>query len=135
MKNPVRVAAALAWDQGERLTGVHPHLIAVMIRAAYLYHSGRGCKIRFTSGFRTLFEQEKLVQTGKSKTLHSYHTKGRAVDVAIFTSTGFLTWDLDYYADFNSFVQTAARETGALITWGGHWGMKDGVHFQLETLT
>lgn len=85
-----------------------------------------------TEGIRTMKRQIELVAQGKSKTLKSYHLRGKAVDIAIWID-GKITWDFKYYKEVADHVKQTARKLGYLITWGGDWkSFKDGPHFQIE---
>jgi peptidoglycan L-alanyl-D-glutamate endopeptidase CwlK len=89
--------------------------------------------VRFTEGLRSRERQDQLLKAKKSWTKTSYHLFGRAVDVAIFVN-GDLTWDMSAYERYNEHVQDAAEEFSQVVSWGGEWTQRDGVHFQLELL-
>lgn len=85
-----------------------------------------------TEGIRTLERQKELVAQGKSKTLKSYHLRGKAVDIAIWID-GEVTWNFKYYKEVADHIKEVARKLGYVITWGGDWkSLKDGPHFQIE---
>ena len=85
-----------------------------------------------TEGIRTLERQKELVAQGKSKTLKSYHLRGKAVDIKVYID-GEVTWDFKYYKEVADHVKEVARKLGYIITWGGDWkSIKDGPHFQIE---
>lgn len=129
-------AANYPCDYLSRLRGVHPVLSACLIAASVRFWGHRqpvdGSFVRFTEGLRTQSRHSRLIAEGKSWTEHSYHLTGKAVDVALFPN-GRLSWDFEYYRDFNEEVQEVAGLLGTLITWGGEWAQRDGVHFQIET--
>lgn len=111
-----------------KLTGVSPPLIAIAFRALYLSPHDFG----ITCGVRTIAEQLKLLDDGKTTTLKSYHMEGLAVDFAVWID-GKITWDFDYYRDVAESFKRAADEYGYKITWGGDWKtFIDGPHIQLE---
>jgi peptidoglycan L-alanyl-D-glutamate endopeptidase CwlK len=112
----------------ERLTGVHPDLVALCYRALFLSPHD----FSITEGLRDIERQKNLVAQGKSTTLHSYHLTGKAIDFAVVAG-GKLTWDLDFYRDVAAAFQQAASEYGVSITWGGDWKtFVDGPHIQME---
>ena len=53
----------------DRLKGVHPQLVETVVEAIDLTHIDFGV----TCGLRTIEEQEKLVEDGKSQTMNSMH--------------------------------------------------------------
>lgn len=111
-----------------RLRGVDPTLVAV-IKAARAISE---VPFEVTEGLRTKERQAYLFKTGKSKTMKSYHLRGKAVDV-IAMPGGKVSWNLSDYRKINSAVQKAAKSAGANVTWGGTWKtIVDGPHFQIE---
>ena len=58
------------------LSGVHPDLVKVIDKADAL-----GAKFVVICGRRTIEQQRALVAQGKSKTMHSRHLTGHAVDL------------------------------------------------------
>ena len=110
-----------------RLQGVHPHLVAIVKRAAIL------SDLDFTvlEGLRTVERQKQLVAAGASKTMKSRHITGHAVDLAPMLG-GKVSWDWPLYHRLAPFVKKAAADLGHPIEWGGDWrSFKDGPHFQL----
>jgi len=110
-----------------RLQGVHPHLVAIVKRAAIL------SDLDFTvlEGLRTVERQKQLVAAGASKTMKSRHITGHAVDLAPMLG-GKVSWDWPLYHRLAPFVKKAASDLGHPIEWGGDWrSFKDGPHFQL----
>lgn len=105
------------------LTGVHPDLVKVIEQA-----DSNGVAFVVTCGRRTLAEQKTLVATGKSKTLHSRHLTGHAVDLA----DAAFTWHEDAMRSIAEGVKKAAAEVQIPIEWGGDWkSFQDTPHFQL----
>lgn len=86
-----------------------------------------------TEGLRTEERQRMLVDTGKSKTMKSYHLRGNAFDIAIINEKGNVTWDSKYYKEFADVVYKLASRLGFSVTWGGSWrSFKDCPHFQVK---
>ena len=89
---------------------------------------------KITEGLRTVERQKELVKTGKSKTMNSYHLKGKAVDIAVLIDNK-VTWDFKYYKEVANHIKEIAKKLGYIITWGGDWKtFKDGPHFQIENI-
>lgn len=83
-------------------------------------------------GIRTLERQKELFAQGFTKTLKSYHLRGKAVDIAVIVN-GKVTWDFKFYKPVADHIKQEARKLGYIITWGGDWkSIKDGPHFQIE---
>jgi peptidoglycan L-alanyl-D-glutamate endopeptidase CwlK len=110
-----------------RLKGVHPDLIAVVVRAAEI------TAVPFTvlEGVRSAKRQKQMVAAGSSKTLKSRHLTGHAVDLAPLENNK-PSWAWPLYYRLAPGVKTAAVEIGVEIEWGGDWTkFKDGPHWQL----
>ena len=99
-----------------RLSGVHPDLIRVVMRAIEI------TKIDFgvTEGLRTEKRQHELVAAGASKTMNSRHITGHAVDLAAFVGRE-VRWDFGLYIQLAEAMRDAAREFGIPVVWGGSW--------------
>lgn len=111
-----------------RMSGVDPRLVAVIKTAAKI----SDVPFQVSEGLRTRERQAYLVKTGKSKTMNSYHLRGKAVDL-VAMPRGTVSWNLSDYRRINTFVQKAAKAAGVTITWGGNWKtIVDGPHWQLE---
>jgi peptidoglycan L-alanyl-D-glutamate endopeptidase CwlK len=109
-----------------RMSGVDPRLVAVMKAAREVV------PFEITEGLRTRARQVYLVRTGKSRTMNSYHLRGKAVDVVAMPG-GKVSWSLADYRAINTAVQKAAKAAGVTVTWGGSWkSIVDGPHFQIE---
>ena len=112
----------------DKMNGVNSKLVILMKEA--IKNSPYDFKI--TEGLRTVERQKELVKTGKSKTMNSYHLKGKAVDLAVLIDNK-ITWDFKYYKKVADHIKEVARKLGYVITWGGDWKtFKDGPHFQIE---
>ena len=112
----------------DKMNGVNSKLVILMKEA--IKNSPYDFKI--TEGLRTVERQKELVKTGKSKTMNSYHLKGKAVDIAVLINNK-VTWDFKYYKEVANHIKEVAKKLGYIITWGGDWKtFKDGPHFQIE---
>lgn len=86
-------------------------------------------------GLRTLEEQRKLVISGASHTLKSYHLpdargESQAVDIKVYVG-GDVTWEAKYYRKVAGAIFKAAFILGIEVEWGGHWEtLNDMPHFQ-----
>jgi peptidoglycan L-alanyl-D-glutamate endopeptidase CwlK len=118
----------LSARDNQRLTGVHPDLVAVVRRAAEL----TTVPFVVTEGLRTKERQEQLVNAGASRTLKSRHLTGHAVDLAAMVGTE-VRWDWPLYYKLADAMKKAALELNIPIEWGGDWkSFPDGPHFQLS---
>ncbi len=114
-------------QRAERMAGVKPALIAVIIE------SGVIADFVVTCGLRTYEEQVEMLRRGASQTMKSKHLTGDAVDLAVLKD-GKITWDFPEYAKLAAVVKTIAAKHGVHIVWGGDWKtLKDGPHFELVT--
>lgn len=108
----------------ERLRGVHPDLVRVVIRAR------AGFAFSVIEGLRTAERQRELVARGASRTQNSRHLTGHAVDL------GPVPLDWDDKAAFRRLagaMKRAADEEGVPLVWGGDWrSFYDGPHFELD---
>lgn len=110
-----------------RLEGVHPHLVAIVKRAAAM------SDLDFTvlEGLRTVERQRVLFAQGATKTMKSRHLTGHAVDLAPMIG-GKVSWDWPLYHRLAPIVKKAASDIGHPVEWGGDWkSFKDGPHWQL----
>ena len=111
-----------------RMSGVDPRLVAVMKAA----RAASPIPFEITEGLRDKERQRYLVRTGKSRTMNSYHLRGKAVDVVAMPG-GKVSWSLADYRAINTAVQKAAKAAGVTVVWGGSWkSIVDGPHFQIE---
>lgn len=128
----------------DRLTGVHPDLVAVVNRAI------ARSEVDFTvvEGLRTPERQRQLVKAGASKTMDSRHLTGHAVDLAAWVG-GSVRWDWPLYLKIAEAMRAASAELNTPIRWGGTWGsltdiegpitvavlhksFPDGPHFEID---
>jgi peptidoglycan LD-endopeptidase CwlK len=109
----------------QRLSGVHPDLVAVVERAIKITH------VDFTvlEGLRSRDRQRELVAKGASKTMNSRHLTGHAVDLAPWP----IDWnDLSRFKLVADAMKQASEELGVPVIWGGDWRtFYDGPHFEI----
>ena len=78
-------------------------------------------------GVRSLEEQEKLYNSGRSQTMRSKHLiqedgTSHAVDLMAYDGSN-PSWDIVMYDDIADAMKAAAKETGATIRWGAAWNI------------
>lgn len=111
----------------DRLSGVHPDLVAVVRRALEITE----VDFAVLEGVRSRARQEQLFKQKATKTMNSRHLTGHAVDLAPYVG-GQVRWDWPLYHKLAATVKAAAAELEVPIEWGGDWTtFKDGPHFQL----
>lgn len=133
---------AITYSKGslDKLKGVHPDLVRVFMRAKDIVPAE--LDFRITCGLRTKEEQKKLVAKGASKTMHSRHITGHAVDVVVLSKDepNGISWDFKKYAALADYIKRAALAERIPIIWGGDWDndgsykdetFLDGPHFEL----
>lgn len=109
----------------QRLSGVHPDLVAVVKRAIEITEQD----FAVTEGIRHIERQRQLVATGKSTTMNSRHLTGHAVDLVPWP----VSWDWEHFYPIADAMKQAAEELGVDLEWGGDWkSFPDGPHFQLS---
>lgn len=98
------------------LVGVHESIVAVVRKAILV------SEIDFSvhDGLRTLSEQKKLVASGASRTLDSYHLTGDAVDLVPYVS-GKLRWEMPLCNEIARAVFEASGQLGVRLVWGRVW--------------
>lgn len=103
-----------------KLEGVEKSLVDVVLEA--IQHT----KVDFgvTYGVRTLEEQKKLYESGRSQTMKSKHLDGRAVDVVAYFGSD-ISWELNVYDDICDAFAQAARNQNVGIKWGAAWSEGD----------
>ena len=112
----------------ERLEGVHPDLVRVVEEAI------KRTPVDFTvlEGLRTKERQNKLVESGASKTMNSRHLTGHAVDLGAYVD-GQVDWSWPLYHKIAEAMKGAANDLKIQIVWGGDWAsFADGPHFELN---
>lgn len=120
---------AFAFSQRSRraLEGVHPDLVRVAERALELTE----VDFMVIEGVRSIERQRALVAARASRTMHSRHITGHAIDVAAWV--GGVRWDWPLYPRIAEAFKGAAAELGVPIVWGGDWPrFRDGPHFELD---
>lgn len=119
------MAYKLSFRSRQRLSGVHPDLVAVVHRAIEITEQD----FSVIEGIRNIERQKQLVKNGDSKTLNSRHLTGHAVDLAPYP----LSWDWEYFYPIADAMKAAAEELDVALEWGGDWkSFPDGPHFQLS---
>ena len=109
----------------QRLSGVHPDLVAVVKRAIEITEQD----FAVTEGVRHVERQRQLVAKGASTTMNSRHLTGHAVDLVPWP----VSWDWEDFYPIADAMNEAAEELGVAITWGGEWKtFADGPHFELD---
>lgn len=115
-----------------RMRGVDANLIALAKRAREI----SPIPFEITEGLRTKERQRYLVKTGKSRTMNSYHLRGKAIDFVAMPG-GKVSWNLpDYKTVVEKAFKPAAKELKLAdkITYGLYWkSIVDGPHVQIET--
>lgn len=101
------------------LVGVHPDIAAVVRKAILI------TEIDFSvhDGLRTLLEQKKLVASGASRTLDSYHLTGDAVDLVPYVG-GKLRWEMPLCNEIARAMFEASGALGVRLVWGRVWDME-----------
>ena len=112
----------------ERMQGVHPDLVKVVLLAIELTEVDFGV----TEGVRTIEKQREHVARGASKTMNSRHLTGHAVDLVAYIGAD-VRWDWPLYHKIADAMKRAAKDLNVPIVWGGDWtSFKDGPHFELD---
>lgn len=112
----------------DRLSGVHPDLVAVVKLAIEL----SDIDFQVIEGVRSKARQEQLFKAGASKTMNSRHLTGHAVDLCALINDS-VRWDWPLYFKIADAMKQASSQLKIKIVWGGDWRtFKDGPHFELS---
>jgi peptidoglycan L-alanyl-D-glutamate endopeptidase CwlK len=103
-----------------KLEGVDEGIVAVVKDAISITKVDFGV----TFGLRTLEEQKKLYESGRSQTMKSKHLEGRAVDLVAYFGSD-ISWELNVYDDICDAMAEAARKNDVAIKWGAAWSEGD----------
>lgn len=115
------------------LQQVRPELVAVATVALMDLAESGGPDFVVTDGVRSVDQQRKLVEEGKSQTMNSRHLTGHAIDIAAFTDDYEVTWEPRPYERIAEAMKWAGERMGVEIEWGGDWtSFVDRPHFQLS---
>ena len=112
----------------DNFAGVHPDLVHVIMAAleASPFDFGISC------GKRTKEQQIALYKSGATRTLHSRHLTGHAVDIFVLKN-GKVTWDFEYYQIVADHILVMSRLMDIPVVWGGSWEtFRDGPHYELD---
>ena len=112
----------------ERMQGVHPDLVKVVLRAIKITEVDFGV----TEGLRTIEKQREYVSRGASKTMNCRHLTGHAVDLVAYVG-GAVSWEWPHYHKIAAAMKAAAKESEIAIVCGADWkNFPDGPHFELD---
>jgi peptidoglycan LD-endopeptidase CwlK len=122
------MAYTLGTRSSQRLSGVHPDLVAVVKRAIQITEQD----FSVLEGIRNINRQRELFKAGKSTTMNSRHLTGHAVDLAPWPTS----WEWEGFYPIAEAMKQAAEELEVDIVWGGDWkSFPDGPHFELSRKT
>ena len=117
------MAFSLSTRSLKKLEGVNPGLVAVVKSAIEATEVDFGVIF----GVRTLDEQKRLVDAGKSQTMNSKHllqvdddATSHAVDLMAYVD-GEASWELNLYDNIADAMKAGAKEEGVPLRWGAAW--------------
>lgn len=118
----------------DRLEGVNPLLSHCLVQAIESWDDPAVWTV--SDGLRSLSQQQRFVRDGRSRTMHSLHLEGRAVDVYRLLHDGRVI-DLQLRSYALLYVRvlrewSGVRVAGRSIVWGGLWKLADYGHFELH---
>jgi len=126
-----------------KLLGTHPQLNVFVFLLMQKMNERKKQNLNYTDfgvfeGLRTLERQKYLIKNKKSKTLHSLHLQGLAVDIVVYIPKVGFTWDDRKYSnEWEILLKVAEQviEENQLQIDSGYrlWGW-DKAHFQLSNL-
>lgn len=118
----------------QRLSGVHPDLVAVVKRAIEITEQD----FFVGEGIRSVERQKRLVASGASRTMDSRHITGHAVDLHPYPYKGdhdqdgvANSDDYDAYEPIVDAMRLAAKELEVTLVHGFNWGW-DAPHHELD---
>ena len=113
------------------LEGVHQDLVEVVELAGELCDA-EGIDFIITDGCRTIEEQKAFVAAGKSRTMHSRHLGGCAIDYVALCN-GRVSYDAVAMKRVAECFKRAAAKRRVPIVWGGDWkSFVDMPHIELN---
>jgi peptidoglycan L-alanyl-D-glutamate endopeptidase CwlK len=89
---------------------------------------------------RSVAEQRKLVQDGKSQTMNSKHIDhdndgdSEAVDIVVYVE-GRVSWDIGYYGMVAEAFRQASIDLDVELRWGGSWTVLNKEHSASQAYT
>ena len=118
----------------ERLEGVNPLLSDCLVQAIESWDDPAVWTV--SHGLRSTLEQQRFVRDGRSRTMHSLHLEGRAVDVYRLLHDGrVIDLQLRFYSLLYARILvewSRLQHHDRFIVWGGVWKLGDYGHFELH---
>lgn len=105
----------------EKLEGVKPSLVAVVLRAIEI----SDIDFAVTEGLRTAAKQIELFNRGASQIREGgKHCTGDAVDLVAYIGAR-ISWELNLYDDLANAMKQAAIDENVGVRWGAAWNVPD----------